>query len=438
MKLKFTTNVLPVFISKEPAIPAQGPPPRDDFYGSSCPLGYSWICTPDKQNPLACPLGLTSVCPGVNQPTQASAGPSHCTCLPTDMVEQSLAYGRHPLGRCHSGCVCVPPLCTSGISWIPGKSPVTPSVPKVTPLDVPDSILLVCTTDDGSLTTEVIGTVDCPIPEPNMLDEHTVTFVTHDNIVISCENLCDYSGNGYHYKTVCEALDLEAQTWRPHSNISQYVRNPSVVNIPSGIFIIGGNDYETSEATDTTWFLPTGSTNWEKGPTLPGQISGVQRHCSVAIGEDSFLILGGSFEYSAENSIIGFDIVKNRWDRLWGKLNIARMDHACVNLENRKIIVAGGYADSCGDMDSTEVIDIAAKTVRKVGPLPEKRSKLGMAIFGSEENKMVLVFGGHEVENTIHLWNDTTEAWQNYDRQTSNKICSGAAVRSELICRAEN
>ena len=77
MKLKFTTNVLPVFISKEPAIPAQGPPPRDDFYGSSCPLGHSWICTPDKQNPLACPLGLTAVCPGVNQPTQASAGPSH-------------------------------------------------------------------------------------------------------------------------------------------------------------------------------------------------------------------------------------------------------------------------------------------------------------------------------------------------------------------------
>ena len=274
-----------MYIITEPTIPSPGPAPRDDFYGSTCPLGYSWICTPGENNPLACPLGLKAVCPGLNQPANSSAGPSLCTCLPTDMVEQSLAYGRHPLGRCHSGCVCVPPLCTSGISWVPGQPPVTPSVPVLTPLDHPDSILLVCQLAN-SLTTEVIGDEACPVPEPNKLDDHTLAFVTHDNIVISCSNIYEYNYYDYDaspYKTVCEALDLEAQIWRHHSNISQKMENPSVVMAPAGIFIIEGNndyyDYHGDES-DSMWFLPTGSTVWEEGPTLPTQIS-VERHCAV-------------------------------------------------------------------------------------------------------------------------------------------------------------
>lgn len=216
------------------------------------------------------------------------------------------------------------------------------------------------------------------------------------------------------------------------------MENPSVVMTPAGIFIIEGNndyyyDYYGDES-DPMWFLPTGSTIWEEGPSLPTQIS-VERHCAVQVGDDSFLLIGGKYETSAGTLIVEFDIGKNRWDRLWGNLNVARMDHACANLENRKIIVAGGYADSCVT-DSTEVIDIASKTVRKVLPLPEKKSKLGMATIGTAENIQVLVFGGYE--KSIHVWNDTTEAWEGYGGQTRNNVCLGVALRSEIICRAGN
>ena len=145
------------------------------------------------------------------------------------------------------------------------------------------------------------------------------------------------------------------------------------------------------------------------------------KHCSVGIDDDSFLIIGGIKKYDEQDGIVKFDMSKNRWDLLWGELNIARYDHACVNYQNKKIIVAGGYGDSCGNMDSTEVIDIATREIRKVGPLQEKRRKLGMAIIGTTERNKVLVFGGYATEKTINIWNATTESWQNYEGHTKKQ-----------------
>ena len=118
-----------------------------------------------------------------------------------------------------------------------------------------------------------------------------------------------YDYDGSPYKTVCESLELEAKTWRHHSNISQKMENPSVVMIPAGGFIIQGDNDYYADGSDSMWFLPTGSTSWEEGPTLPTQIS-VKRHCAVPVGDDSFLIISGRYESSAGNLIVVFDIGK--------------------------------------------------------------------------------------------------------------------------------
>ena len=110
-------------------------------------------------------------------------------------------------------------------------------------------------------------------------------------------------------------LSVKHWTWkhRPGGIIqTSPMANPSVVMTPAGIFKIeGNNDYYNyyGDESDPMWFVPTGSTSWEEGPTLPTQIS-VNRHCAVPVGDDSFLIISGRYESSAGNLIVVFDIGK--------------------------------------------------------------------------------------------------------------------------------
>ena len=64
----------------------------------------------------------------------------------------------------------------------------------------------------------------------------------------------------------------------------------TAVSLPNtGTFILGGEESPTSSV-----FLPSGGSSWQDGPTLPG--GGAYGACSVAIGEDQFLLIGGSHE----------------------------------------------------------------------------------------------------------------------------------------------
>ena len=74
--------------------------------------------------------------------------------------------------------------------------------------------------------------------------------------------------------------------WRAHSTLQEDRYFHSAVVMPAGTYILGGhNNRYTSE------FLPTGSNEWQSGPSIPSP--GLAYGCAVAIDSARFVVTGG-------------------------------------------------------------------------------------------------------------------------------------------------
>ena len=136
----------------------------------------------------------------------------------------------------------------------------------------------------GQLSSvECLGSPPCSQPSLPSPRKRHLTAVTADGQVLTCGG----RGADNEYSLDCLVLEPSLQAWLPHSELPHHREYSTAVTLPSGLYILGG----AGLAKYTSTFLALGSSSWQEGPAAPGE--GLEDACSVALGPNSFLVIGG-------------------------------------------------------------------------------------------------------------------------------------------------
>ena len=81
---------------------------------------------------------------------------------------------------------------------------------------------------------------------------------------------------------------LKGMKWVYHSQFKNTRKNATVVKMPNGIYVFGGQFFVISRSFE---FLPNGSTEWQKGPDIIEE--GVFEASGIAISSTELLLIGG-------------------------------------------------------------------------------------------------------------------------------------------------
>jgi len=278
--------------------------------------------------------------------------------------------------------------------------------------------------NSGQLSsTETLGLSSCQLPSlPSPLKRH-LTILTKDDQVL----VCGGKGLAGQYFTSCLTLSPQDESWQPHSNMLKQREYSSAVSLDSGVLVLGGS----GSARYTTEFLATGSTSWVTGSQVPG--AGMEDGCSVGIGGDKLLAIGGYWE---TKQVVEFDLVSGGWTQ-WPQLPEGRYGHKCGRVEDTVVIVGG--ADERGDyLPSTMLLNLVTRQVTKGGDMAMRRFEHGVAFVGEQ----LLVFGGFDpIYNClaeVEAWNPETETWKlvaDMELETGRAEFGSVAVHSNsIIC----
>jgi len=275
--------------------------------------------------------------------------------------------------------------------------------------------------NSGQLSsTETLGLSSCELPSlPSPLKRH-LTILTKDDQVL----VCGGKGVAGQYFTSCLNLQPQDQSWKPHSNMLKNREYSSAVSLASGVLVLGGS----GSARYTTEFLATGSTTWVAGSQVPG--AGIEDGCSVDIGGDKLLAIGGYWE---NNQVVEYNVLSGVWTQ-WPELPEGRYGHKCGRVEETVVIVGG--ADQRGDyVPSTILLNLVTRQVTKGGDMSMPRFEHGVAFVGNE----LLVFGGFDTAYNclaeVEAWNPETETWKlvNMELKTGRAEFGTVAVHSNFI-----
>ena len=247
-------------------------------------------------------------------------------------------------------------------------------------------------------SVEVLGNPDCSSLSSSLSSYDNYahsSFVTPDDILMTCGR----------YRLSKSCFSYKNNSWEPHSTLLEEREHSPPVSLPMGVFLIGGTGVSSS---DTTEFLPKGSSTWTTGPVPP---NGAFGSCAVAIGDTQFLLIGGD-PFEKPDQVIHYNTGTQSWTN-WPRLTQGRLGCACVRAGN-SIIVAGGYNKGTL-LTSTEVIDVISKSSRVVGHMKYPRAYFAMANVNFNP-KVVLALGGEteewpEPSTTVEEWNDDDETW---------------------------
>ena len=132
--------------------------------------------------------------------------------------------------------------------------------------------------------------------------------------------------------------------------------------MPTGVYLFSGKD-------KTSVFLPTGSTEWQNGPKLPGSAFDT---CAVAISASKFLVIGGLTD---PKQVEEFDTVTSKWTS-WQVLDQGRSYYSCMRTGNN-IVITGGMDSTpsgcIGMLALTTIQSIEDKSRRQGGDLSVAR-----------------------------------------------------------------
>ena len=216
---------------------------------------------------------------------------------------------------------------------------------------------------------------------------HT-TARTADGLILTC--------GGINNSRKCLMLDLQSNSWISHSRLDQSRISSTAVTMSEGLFLFGDDLYDET----TSSFLPTGSTEWEKGPTPPGD--GITGACGVVVSEFRFLLIGGRH---TPNQVVEYNMKTGQW-LLWPELVKGRGMVACAK-QGDNIIMSGGENDS-----STSILHIPSRQERRAGDMNSVRGSYFHMI---ELNGNVFAIGGdngYEYLDSIEEWNNEHETWE--------------------------
>jgi len=271
---------------------------------------------------------------------------------------------------------------------------------------------------------EMLGTNNDTIQElPTVRFGHSafVHPITKDVLV------CGGKGKNHGTETFRDCI-AQSSGWASHSTLTEPRMHASTVMMESGdVYILGGEfSPDTSDVLrpDVDW------KTWTKGPKLnhPTYMA-----CATDINATSFVTIGGGVE---ENDISLFNTATGSWSKPWPQLREGRRGHCCARV-NDKVIVAGGYLYSAHKNTATTLlIDVNTGKAYASLWMNEARSFFTMHSF-SREHEILIAVGGNVPQksdnntvatgfsNTVEMWNMSTSAGWNYEKDFQLTIGTG-------------
>ena len=277
---------------------------------------------------------------------------------------------------------------------------------------------------DNYKYVEMIGDKKCALPQLPYATEASQVILTNNNDILTC------GGYGDNIRK-CLVLNTKEVKWVAHSDMNKERKYFASVTMPSAVYIMGGSYSKT-----TSEFLPSGSTNWQNGPSIPapGLYYG---GCAVKKNDFEIILIGGS---DTQKRIIQLNIQTNKWITL-GELQEGRIYHACAVIDNT-IVVTGGRNSNARAISSTEVISLRNQTLSElVGDLNDRRLLHGMAIAHVNGKPTLLAFGGESVNDikldSIELWIPESQSWavlSDTKLSEAKDLFGYLSVPTQLIC----
>ena len=193
-----------------------------------------------------------------------------------------------------------------------------------------------------------------------------------------------------------------------------------------GTYLFGG------DANPKTWeWLPSGSSTWVQGGSIPG--SGFTSGCGVQISYQEILLIGG---YDSRQRILKFNIYSEEWTEMDEKLQTGRYYHSCVVFKNN-IIVSGGLDDDYFSLKSTQIIDKDNLTLSYSSEMKLAREKHKLVVAYYNNQPTVLAIGGWPYTDSIEVWDPESKTWSfSSDLALSEKKYGFGAlsVPTHLVC----
>ena len=277
---------------------------------------------------------------------------------------------------------------------------------------------------DGFNSVEVIGDKKCAVPQLPSTNNGNQVILTNNNEILTC------GGYGNNLQK-CFVLNTKKAKWEAHSDLINERFRFDSVTMPTGVYLFGGYSSRT-----TSEFLPSGSTNWQMGPSV-GPMGPILYGCAVRKSDFEIIFIGG--EYS-DKKIIQLNIKTNKWTTL-GELQEGRYHHACAVFDD-KIVVTGGYNSKGGwTISSSEVISLQNLSKSElVGHMNERRSEHGMAIAQVNGKPTLLAFGGengHDFVDSIEQWIPESQSWavlSDSKLSEAKRYFGHLSIPTQLIC----
>ena len=271
-----------------------------------------------------------------------------------------------------------------------------------------------------STKLKFLGKNSCEIaPLPKCLEGHSIIINRDGELMV-------LGGNKARFKDVMfqDCLVYKKNRWVHHSTLNRPKYFSITITMPNGIYVFGAQAYEQDSGT-TAEFLGNGEYQWEELDTnIPSP--GLSSSDGVAISDEGIIFTGGigmmdGMIFDSSYRIRTFNVKTNKWT-FDGKLFEDRWHHKSF-IFNDKVIVCGGMNWRLGHdfrlqnkiLNSTEIISIHSKEVRKAGNLNEARFCIGMGILVIDGVPTLAAFGGLGAVNvwlsSVELWDDANECW---------------------------
>lgn len=239
----------------------------------------------------------------------------------------------------------------------------------------------------------------------------------------------------------CLVLDLANKRWEENSMgpLPQPRVYHAVVTLNTiGNFMIGGSvhrDGIEGGAGGTTDFLPQGSQQWEAGPTIPVNM---WAPCAVVISETSFLAIYGNEirEYQVNKEQPTYETgwqEANKWPRLQTS---SKFNWPACSKMNGKVVIAG--VSDGPSLGSTEVLDLASRTIQFAGDLTTPREGFHIVTIRTQDFERALAMGGRGSSSyfdSVEEFDPDTLTWNPAGNLLEPKNFFGAvALPRNLIC----
>ena len=275
---------------------------------------------------------------------------------------------------------------------------------------------------DGNQTLKTAELIPnkCNIPSlPKGIRSQPSLILTNDDNIL----LCGGSDN------LLDCLQITGNNWVLHSKLTERRASATAITMVKGTFLFGGW-YSGSYSSPSTWeWLPSGSSTWVQGGSIPGPQ--FDSGCGVPISSQEILLIGGLF---SKSRILKFNVETEEWTEMDEKLQPGRYQHSCVVFKNN-IIVSGGINN--GAFKSTQIFDKDNLTLSYSSDMKQGRDGHGLVVSHYNNQPTVLAIGGYPYTDSIEVWDPESKIWSLSSDLAISEAKAGfgaLSVPTRLVC----